>query len=436
MPQMILEELLEENEIEMRARGEISDHPQHVYGVMDRKRWPQLAHPTFEVREMSAAVAPDNSYQLLLPVITGAQTTLDIYIYDFTSGALRDAVISAAARGVQVRIQYDTVGPTTKAEREVMQALAKTANISVKLAPSQRKRSVFTVCHQKMAVADQSVVTFGSGNWGDTAYPPKGPTRRANREWMIRTGEKAVAQWYTMLFEKDWEIPVNDLGDEVFSGTLPDHTDATVRRPAATSQRPEPFPGFDLPSGEIASLTPLLSPDNYQATVRALIEGAQSRIWLQQQYLKATTEGAVYELMNALMRARERKVEIRIIGSMAFDSGWNDTVRTVRAFHLEDTLRSLNLNHFVHCHNKGILVDHSSTVVSSTNWSDNSVTAAREIGAVVQSPTLNAYFSKVFTQDWENAWPLSETPGELAALEAASQDQNADFVTVPLNELR
>jgi phosphatidylserine/phosphatidylglycerophosphate/cardiolipin synthase-like enzyme len=64
-------------------------------------------------------------------------------------------------------------------------------------------------------------------------------------------------------------------------------------------------------------------------------------------------------------------------------------------------LRALNPAMFTHNHNKGIVVDGKVAVVSSTNWSDNSIAAAREAGVILRDKSVAEYFQKVFDVDWE-----------------------------------
>lgn len=436
MPIRVDEVLLAEIEDDLRRRNEVSARADRIYGVSDPDRWPRPEYPAFVVRGLDAAVAPDCSSQLLLPVIEGAARTLDIYIYDWTSGALRDAVLRAAARGVRVRVQYDQVGPTSRAERDIISRLGDAANIDLRLAPSDRRRSVFTVCHQKMAVADAdlpegAVVTFGSGNWGDSAYPPDRSRRKANREWMVSIRDDDAARWYAELFQADWDIRENGGPSGAVAAPVPPAAAALSLPPADPVGGPDPLPLFTLPGDAAASLTPLLSPTNYRAAVLNLIAGARGRVWVQQQYVKATPRGAVRDLMTALAEARERGADVRVVGSAAFDEAWEDTRRSLRAFAMEDALRSINLRRFTHCHNKGVLVDGLHSVVSSTNWSDNSVTLARETGALIESAPLNAYFAAAFARDWDDGWPAVEALARRDSRRREARERREANVDVP-----
>jgi hypothetical protein len=55
-----------------------------------------------------------------------------------------------------------------------------------------------------------------------------------------------------------------------------------------------------------------------------------------------------------------------------------------------------------HNHNKYINVDGEYVVISSINWSNNSVTNNREAGAVVKSTNVASYLTQIFDYDWGN----------------------------------
>jgi len=100
---------------------------------------------------------------------------------------------------------------------------------------------------------------------------------------------------------------------------------------------------------------------------------------------------------------------VRIIGTTKFPEAWQDTIDTVSAAGLLDRLRALNLAYFVHCHNKGIVVDRKHVVVCSTNWSSDSIHRAREAGVIVESTEIAGYYADVFEFDWDEGIPASQT---------------------------
>jgi phosphatidylserine/phosphatidylglycerophosphate/cardiolipin synthase-like enzyme len=151
-----------------------------------------------------------------------------------------------------------------------------------------------------------------------------------------------------------------------------------------------------------------------------LIQGAQKTVYVQQQYILAggpKTEG----LLAALEKRKSELEEIRIIVSPAFrkvgaKDNWELSRDSLDAFGLRDSLKALNLSYFTHCHNKGVLVDRSTAVVSSTNWSENSITRAREAGLVIESKAAAEYFASVFDWDWDSAVDESDLPDNFMLL--------------------
>jgi phosphatidylserine/phosphatidylglycerophosphate/cardiolipin synthase-like enzyme len=72
----------------------------------------------------------------------------------------------------------------------------------------------------------------------------------------------------------------------------------------------------------------------------------------------------------------------------------------------------LSKKHFVHCHNKLIVVDGKRVLVGSQNWSDSAVLKNREASLLIEFPTLAKYFAEIFEADWETG---QKTLGQAAA---------------------
>jgi phosphatidylserine/phosphatidylglycerophosphate/cardiolipin synthase-like enzyme len=166
------------------------------------------------------------------------------------------------------------------------------------------------------------------------------------------------------------------------------------------------------------TLLPVISPVNYLAEVMAVLKMAKQRIWIQQQYVTAG-EG-VTDLLE-IVHERAKTCDVRIVTSPKFARSWEQTVETLRAAGLLGKLRAQNLQHVIHCHNKGVIVDDKHAVVSSTNWSENSILRAREAGFLVGSKELTGYYASVFEIDWKEgiapervkALTVSVSPSEM-----------------------
>ena len=183
------------------------------------------------------------------------------------------------------------------------------------------------------------------------------------------------------------------------------------------------------------TVTPLTSPDNYFGQTLQLIQGAKVRVWLQQQYIEEAGGPAVPQLLDAIAkRQRDGGVDVRIVISSRFPKNWEASKATLQDAGLFDHMRAINLENFVHCHNKGVIVD-GAAVVSSTNWSENSIRSAREAGLLIHSPAVSDFYASVFDDDWKTGWSVDfadnkrrsfavegiESPGEGVEIEACDQ---------------
>ena len=90
-------------------------------------------------------------------------------------------------------------------------------------------------------------------------------------------------------------------------------------------------------------------------------------------------------LLDTVAQKQRAGMDIRIIISSRFNENW-EPGRKPAGREIADNLRAINLDNFTHCHNKGVIVDNA-VIVSSTNWSENSIRSAREAGILIQSPT-------------------------------------------------
>jgi phosphatidylserine/phosphatidylglycerophosphate/cardiolipin synthase-like enzyme len=68
-----------------------------------------------------------------------------------------------------------------------------------------------------------------------------------------------------------------------------------------------------------------------------------------------------------------------------------------------ENIRYVSTDHFVHCHNKMILVDGDGVLVSSQNWSEPAVLDNREAGLWLQHRAIHDYYHAVFEADWSVA---------------------------------
>ncbi len=349
---------------------------------------------------VQAAVSPDCSYQFIKSVFADARPkgTVDAYIYSMSAPYLMALLEAARKNGSRVRVMYDPIQMQAANAKKL-----RDMGLDVKVAPSRDPRRVFSVCHQKFLVIDGKTVVLQSCNWAKSSIPDReqGERRKiGNREWLVRIDDAKVAGWYGKLFEADWNIPEQP-SFAVEALEEPEPAFAFAARGAA----PRDFPVMTF-QGQTMTLTPLTSPDNYFDRVFPMIQHAKKRIWLQRQYFDGQPGPSVPRLLEAVARRKAAGIDVRLMASSRFASGWQQTKESVQEAGLTKSLRAINLSQFAHLHNKGVIVD-DAVVISSTNWSENSIRSAREAGVLIYSAAVTDYFAQVFDDDWKNGWSIA-----------------------------
>ncbi len=305
--------------------------------------------------------------------------------------------------------------------------------IEIRVAPSHDPRRVFTVCHQKFVVIDRKLLVLESANWAKTSIPQRlagEPRKKGNREWLIRIDDENVADWYATLFDADWNIP--SLG-ESFGAAVAEAPLAAVEVRAPRFAAPRDFPVMTF-SGKKMTVSPLTSPDNYFDTVLPLVRSARKRIWLEQQYIEGGGGPAVPRLLDAISQKQRSGVDVRMVVSSRFNDSWVATKETLQDAKLLNRLRAINLDNFTHCHNKGVIVD-DAVIVSSTNWSENSIRRAREAGILISSADVAGFFGQVFEDDWKTGWSVSTADSQASSFEAVAAGAGDELTIDPADRV-
>ncbi len=88
----------------------------------------------------------------------------------------------------------------------------------------------------------------------------------------------------------------------------------------------------------------------------------------------------------------------------------NDTKQYLEENGMQVKLISTAWSPFTTVHNKGMIIDNNTVLVSSINWNQQSVTLNREAGVLLKNPVAATYYAQVFLSDW-NLKPHQNSAG-------------------------
>ena len=369
-------------------------------------------------------LSPDEGDVPLLRFLSSAESTIEVAVYTFTSERIASVLAAAAERGVQVRVLLDgaPVGGIEDAEHRVVGGLL-AAGVEVRWlagGPDIVKR--YRYLHAKYAVVDARAAWIGSENFGDAGFPEE---RRGNRGWSVIAEDEGVASALRIVFEADFDVRRRD----------------SIAATETMQQRlPLPPPVAERSSAEVTSVQAgrlVLAPDTALDTdgILGLFGCATHRLSIEAFYLDDVWRGGPNPFLEAAFAAAHRGVSVRILldgswASVEADAGTNDDVMARingRARNESVSLEARLLEPrgpIERLHNKGAVVDGRAVLVSSMNWALGSATENREVGLIVEDPSLAATFEAAFDADWDgrstsgiDAWRL-EDPRALVALYA------------------
>lgn len=309
--------------------------------------------------------------QRLVDLITDAEKTVDLAVYNLGRQSIIDAVILAHERGVRVRMVGDVDEAATdgyrKIEfyRQIPFALGNATGIQ----------------HNKFAVVDNKYMFMGTGNYSDSDL------MRNNNNFMVIESE-TLAREYTREF------------DQMFYGRF-----AGTKVPAITQQRLH-----------YVNMTPIelyFSPYDGNEAIRRMVEIVDNAQVQVQFMIFAYTHD---ELSAAMIRAARRGVLVRGIHDSTFIVGTSEEAPRLYSagnymstgpFNRKDGNENTSIlgvaAHGGKLHTKTMIVDGSIVCTGSFNWSTNAVDNNDENMLVIHSPFVAAELQ----QQWENVWAVS-----------------------------
>jgi len=380
-----------------------------------------------------ACASPDAGFTVLADFLEAARSRLTIALYDFTSGDILrtlTGVIGKRRLAYKMVLDHPSLNATAnQSDEQTVQAIGKAdRNATVMWAltqtdPDTSKWIFPSAYHIKVAVRDGNAFWLSSGNWNVSNQPnfaadapSRGALDTADRDWHVVVMDEGLAKLYETYIEHDFQVASGAQADKaVLQKQLKTAIEAAakVHRSEQKTQPVAPVHSRGVPftlgkpklfTKARVTVQPLLTPDRgrtttmYAENVLALIKSARKRLYIQMQYVHPTSlpaDRGFTALVAAVADAVRRKVDVRLICSQ-----YENTPQYVELMHEAGISGVLRVQDRVH--NKGIVVDSKTVLVSSQNWSSAGVLQNRDAGMIIGHPGIAQFFEASFLQDWED----------------------------------
>jgi phosphatidylserine/phosphatidylglycerophosphate/cardiolipin synthase-like enzyme len=365
--------------------------------------------------EIIAYASPDSTFAVTKRLIDAAAKTIVIGMYDFTAPYVATLLKDAMARGVKVTLMLDT--DHVAGEDAIFQNLAQ-LGVDCVPAPScasPKKIQVFRSSHEKVTVIDGEICMIQSGNFSTNSMPlnvadgrDDGHFRTGNRDMGVAVHSKPLATFLTKIIKSDIQLELSGNGAQ--DAEIAEAPPVLVEK--APTKRPNTlYPSKTFPLGAPLNAQLILSPDNYMQVLPGVLRQATKSVLIQQQYVHSH-DPSIAQLLQAIAdaRANHANLDVRIFLGKLFDNKALQAEKInlrniVDVYNLKigANIRYVDTTRLVHCHNKLILIDGATVLVSSQNWSNAAVNDNREAGLLFNHQGVAQYFTKIFETDWATA---------------------------------
>ena len=352
-------------------------------------------------------IGPSAGLDDVVTMMNNANDSIHLHVYQLHDTYLAMSLIEAAARGVDITVVIHEP-ETWWGDYNVAQSLGiawELENVGIEVMQfSSSSSSPYQYVHSKVAVVDSSQVWISSGNWKSSSLPSDGI---GNRDWGVIVDSEDLASIVLerMAFDEDpSELHVEDstyTQPESGSYSPPVSYPAVLQTTAAISG---PI------SGEL-----LTCPDDCMQGLADFIDSADSEILLSLQYFEMDWYWGWGEnpLLDSLEDAAARGVAIRLVINQHYvndNPGIREAVNELNDWEgdVEAILMSENET-VTKLHNKGVIIDGESVLISSINWGDNSILRNREMGLIIHSQQVTQPYMDSFWEDWNRLDPTTDT---------------------------
>jgi phosphatidylserine/phosphatidylglycerophosphate/cardiolipin synthase-like enzyme len=367
--------------------------------------------------EFIAYSSPDSTYAVTKKKFDDAKKSILIGIYDFTATYISELLLQAMRRGVKVSLMLDL--DNRNGETELYQNLVDHGceGVPSPSCATQNDAAYFASSHEKVIVIDDEWVLVQSGNYSDNSIPlnemdPPKPDDLipGNRDMGVAVKSKELADFFTKILRSDMNLELSGApAAQALSESMLGQAVAVFE--AAPSLPPDDlFASKPFTPEAAVTVQPILSPDNYMLEIPKWLRSAKTSICIEQQYIRGDQD-KIGECMKAIVDARDNNpnLQIKIILAKPFPGKRFDKeaqkikdLNKLYGVKVGPQVRILSPKHFVHCHNKLIIVDDKAVLISSQNWSDAALVKNREAGLLLQYPEMARHYRSIFDSDWKS----------------------------------
>ena len=392
--------------------------------------------------EMIAYASPESTFAVTRQLLDSAEKSILIGIYDFTAAHVKELVVNAMSRGVKVSMMLDIDGA---GERRLFDDLKRLGCDAISAPSCAGNAHFFASSHEKVIVIDGLWTMVQSGNYSNNSCPFNvvdggNPAKfvHGNRDMGLAIKSKEIASFFTKILKSDMDLERNAAALALEREPTLEETFAT----AAPKEVPPRTRSKRFQSTASTQVLPVLSPDNYMQVIPDALAKARKSIFIEQQYIK-TGQPEIRKLLNAIKTARDSNsgLDVRIVLARPL-GGENDVKKGLKqiealsefGLRMGKNVRLLSPRHYVHCHNKLIIIDGETVLISSQNWSDAAVVKNREAGLLLKFRALAQYYSKMFESDWKNGVQRLEDARASVVLPAAALNSGRPMVRLELGD--
>ena len=361
---------------------------------------------------ITAFASPDCSLEVVLEAVRSATDSVRVCAYELYSVPFCEALASASMSGVDVTalVDMDPAGGICQMEVDCLSFLSNSGCSVLGIHGNLDDDIVRHIgpLHPKYMVIDEVSILVMSENFVPDGIP-EDPVH-GNRGWGVWVESGKLAGCLAQVFDDDARRSRDDViawtGTEWFDG---DAGSFEPSRPIYLSGALRPYRSTQTctvrlqVSPDVSIQTPFLVP-LIESSRSIMFEQFQSDIYWNARW---SSESTANPLLTAIIDALRNGGESRGI----MDSSWfnldrnNATVISLSSLVVSEGLDGSFLlmderSPITILHNKGLILDGRTAIVSSNNWVYSSFARNRELAAILESEEVTSYFADAFDMDW------------------------------------